>query len=241
MEPNEPQLTPNIQTTQPSVENSPKNYTKIILLSVIGLLLVGTVAGAYYLKSKNTWPPNGPIPIENPESCPPGSTYKGGICFIGGTPKSCSATNKDEICSTVSDETANWKTFNIENITFNYPNDWTDPEIFPTNSGLSGVVKTADGYIEVGVHTGGNKGHSSKVNEEFIKRYASDEGKILLLDNSLAGIRGVELQGVKTITVYIAAKDKLSVYSIYITSPQSLNLNTEELFDQILSTFRFTP
>jgi len=140
--------------------------------------------------------------------------------------------------TSVLDETANWKTATVENVSFKYPSNWSSPEIIQIPFGSALDIKSSDNLYRLSFLTGLNRGYSLEDLEKFINDLVSSGAEKILVDNNLASVGTVEHQDAKTVTAYILAPTKDQHYALALTS-EVTKKEIRILLDQILSTFKF--
>lgn len=145
----------------------------------------------------------------------------------------------------IADPTANWKTYtnNVHKISFKYPTDWTlsskdDQEKFNASVNLTkdeATIHMIFGVDGIGGAGADYEGDSFVLDGNNVFKYNAhntyNNSQTIGITDSLKGSLGVLMLKKKT---YIL---NLNYPSKYNTSGESINL--EQIFDQILSTFKF--
>jgi hypothetical protein len=205
------------------VEKPKKNYLNLILISFAFILFIG---GVYYLgrqSVKNTEVP-AVIPTITPDAVLP---------------------QTNSVPTTVVDPTANWKTYTNSkfNFSFKYPLE------------LTYIADQSDQYVENGISNAmilvqnfdGSKPRTETSSDFQIVIYISNKaGQFNLEDpqgvQSKVIINGIE--AIKTTTTQkwesvptVIFQSSPNKVAIQLSTPKSIN---KALFDQILSTFKFT-
>lgn len=154
-----------------------------------------------------------------------------------------------EFASCPTDETANWQTYRNENLAFElkYPNEpsWnykvesegTLVEIYNPDKGGFNVSYAS--HYDASLKR--NWAAEDMVNSIINGRNLHESGQEIVLD----GLKGTRLgyySGLQKITEIIIQKENdPKIYRISIEINKPNDLSAETLFDQILSTFKFTP
>jgi len=222
-----PSVTP--QFTPPQAKRSP-----LVLILFVVIIIAIFAAGGYYLGSSNLMLPQ---PIASPV------TY----------------TSPQPVASV--DPTAGWKTYTdeVNKITFKYPQNWyanptsgtlTQSQVFLDDHPFE--IPTATEFATpIQIHfnqyadtTTNEKKYSESTIEESVKRYKTYVfGNDVKEANNLVvgGLKAVQLSGTGTgmlegiylKSTFIQLDNRVLVIDLYN------NKNFEELYNQILSTFRF--
>lgn len=244
-----------------------KGQTPVLIL--VGIIVMMAVAGgAYYLGGKSTQIVKSYEECLNAPGSKDLTMYPG-VCITSDgkrfiQPNTKPITSQPSSTSTI-DETANWKIYkeNTYNFVVQYPSGWIikpfDYKKFPVaspdqpqavvsfvNKAYEGIEFGTPGLIDVGITY-----IKPKVSfAEFLTQEESvsdkSPNKPVSISDELVNIDGIQSHKVTykyndfTNTMVYIPKDK----SVYIIRSQVLNkdssLNTD-FFDQILSTFKFTP
>lgn len=218
------------QPTQPT-ESKSTDWTKIILAAVIGLgLLAGAAYAGYYYGTQQVQQPEKPAPVVSPPTTKPTPTP---------TPS-------------VENETIGWNTYMYpsktgESYEVKYPQDWSYFEA----SGVEGTSVTFQKgqYSETNFspETNISIGRTANASKVSLDQWLLDNNilprsgdpVIEVSEVVVGGIRGKQLISAKDggRVVYLAYGNY--VFKITETLTGGDIEQTKEVFDQILSTFRF--
>lgn len=133
---------------------------------------------------------------------------------------------------------SDWKTFKADEFMFKYPNNWGEPKYGQSSDFVIGTVGNFNGRQEV--QQVGVLRYADEATEEYIDFINSmaSEGAKLTLDGQPAA-RNVD-NNQKTVSVHVLSPGKKTVFAINLRDRNYDLVQTSQLFDQILSTFKFT-
>lgn len=136
--------------------------------------------------------------------------------------------------------TANWETFNFKDITFKYPEDWSEPDYIKNIA----IIKSHDDSQKITVNEHDRNSTEQKLSKfinSLIINSENTSGEKLILDGSEAvKLKPKSIYPAPNITtIYIISKDKTFMYAMTFQTPYEYS-NHDKLLQQILSTFKFT-
>ncbi len=218
---NQQQPDQNIQPN-PVVDQPSKNIRKIVVLTIIGVLILGSASyGAYYWWPKN----NKPVACTREvKQCPDGF-------YVSRTGPNC------EFAACPADETAGWKTYLSEKYGFEvkYPADWIFSEGYSQ--------QTTEGSILTGSH---NSFHISSKGNDYVSInpegaiHAEDENpKISFINIGDAKAQQMEWDKwpkYKVIRVLDEKPNWLKDFNVIMVVSDKY----DKIIQQLLSTFKFT-
>ncbi len=143
------------------------------------------------------------------------------------------------------DETANWKTYRNDFITFKYPpNLKEETDTTKEGSYMSTLsFKSEDGIYRLILFFGLNMDSKPEELMEFIDRFSSNGGDKIKVDGQPAAVSQINTPDYPaTITSYILSRDNRSHISVTLavySEDDRILINAKSTFDQILSTFKF--
>lgn len=147
-------------------------------------------------------------------------------------------------------ETADWKTYKNEVITFKHPLAWEEKPIQPRGSGFTQEFKDPEGKISFSFMTQGNysqlTGKPYTTLDEFIGM--PYKVKPVIIDGQEGRQPNPRAGSENVFSVYFFSKDLKNIYNLNLQVGDTA-LNTPEvevqkgqtIFNQILSTFKFLP
>jgi len=211
-----------IQSDPPAVQ-PPKNTWKIVALVIIGILvLAGAAWGGYYWWQNRSGSPT--ACTQEAKLCPDGSytSRTGPNCEFAACPSVLLST------TATSYDTANWKIFTNTDLSFKYPQSWSIANniITAISPKIRMTVITSDGALmaecmqEISTET---------MNNLFIKKLSRIASGEMC---SASDLTPREIWIMKSSTTYAPGID----YE-YSSTEES---QAEAIFNQILSTFKFT-
>lgn len=206
---------------------------QILIWIIIGVMVTAVAGGAYYL-GRSSSPKPSPIPTVVSQTPQP---------TLSQTP--------------TPDETANWRTYTSTSgkFTIKYPIEWkvlnggslsTGTEIVSFGPNITGVTEDLNIKMWIQMQSATNPNSSIKNAEDYknslVKGYSSNpNSNISVTAATVDGVSGFKLSyidsGVK-ITNILIDKNGL-VYSIAIRQTTPYSEQDLQIFNQILSTFRF--
>jgi len=137
------------------------------------------------------------------------------------------------------DPTTNWKIYSNEDLGIMFKHPTELKEDTTGSSGINGI-SLEDSNYRIVILSGMNKGGAREESEKFINDIAA-EGKKITVGGQPGSLSSLSYQGSKIITAYIISNRNDSLYSVSIqTKTTSISTDVENIFDQILSTFKFT-
>ncbi len=225
------------------VQPPKKNFPKIVILLIVILLIGigGVYAVRYFTRPK--------ICTLEAKLCPDGSAVGRVLPNCEFAPCPTSAPTVPPATSTP-DETANWKTYKgeKENVTFKYPPIWVEQPNLIRGSGFDQEIRDPEEKYRLTFSSVGN------YNQVTGKQYVSldeFEGmpykvRVVIVDGQ-EGRQPLPRAGSENINaVNFFSKDSKFIYTLELqTGDTALNTSEtdvqkgQQLFDQILSTFKF--
>jgi len=137
------------------------------------------------------------------------------------------------------DLTTNWKIYSNEDLGIMFKHPTELKEDTTGSSGINGI-SLEDSNYRIVILSGMNRGGAREESEKFINDIAA-EGKKITVGGQPGSLSSLSYQGSKIITAYIISNRNDSLYSVSIqTKTTSISTDVENIFDQILSTFKFT-
>lgn len=206
---------------------------------LVGVLILGLVAGGAYYLGKQATPKSSPAPIvsQTPQPTP--------------TPDASPA-------PTGAGETANWKAYTSAKAkySFKYPTEWPLVNI-PVSNGCTVCIEDLQFTPNYNPNSGDttiavilvNKEASIKTLDDYINIHVKgDSSKIDLKNTSVGGENAVSYRlsgGIPPLPIieYAVVKNGFN-YQIRLEDSKETNKSTKknlQLFNQILSTFKFLP
>ena len=209
-------LTP-AQVQTPPISNpvpveKPKNNSVLIILSLFLVILVGLVAFLGYQNYQ----------------------LQKQISLLTTPTPTASA-----IALATADPTANWNTFTTDLFSLKYPNDWNVPVKSTDSSGDTSYTFESGNFVI----TEGSGGIFNLEQKQSYDQLIAYEKKVT------TGLKSITVSGIKTVEYFdtdgpstsaptiVLTDTKKNVYLISMAIPAESNSN---LFDQIISTFKFT-
>ena len=208
-----PQTPPEVSIPQPK-----PNYLKTIILSVLIITTLGLIAYLFFQNQKLQ------KQVLNPQVSP--------------TIQIPSPTSKPSSSISISpDETAGWKTYinNKLGIEFMYPVEWSEPKesLQSINFNEKLVIVKSPFYDQI-------LQRDLNFNEYSVRSYGDETPRHDFNIDGLIGKRGLEKSVSNYSDIIILAKNNKSTEIISITYIYNPKKEDGKLFNQILSTFKFT-
>lgn len=215
--------TPEVSVQPPKKNNLPK----VILSVILGLVVV---AGAVYAGVKIGKKQIQPNVVAEPTIVP-------------------TTIPQETEVSPAPGETINWKTYRSENVTFKYPLTWVEDAKLIRGSGFSQVFRGPEGKLFLTFSSNGNynqlTGEPYATIDEFVGM--PYQVKPVIVDGQ-EGRQPLPRAGSENINrVVFFSKDPKFIYELELQAgntaldtSEAEVLEGQKIFDQILSTFKFT-
>ncbi|KKU83399.1 hypothetical protein A2973_04530 [Candidatus Gottesmanbacteria bacterium RIFCSPLOWO2_01_FULL_49_10] len=251
----------------PLVTNSkPKNHIFIWIMAGLTILGIGITVGLFLGKTlKNPFTPK--QSISSYEQCLEAKnsilqeSYPATCITANGKRFTQPLTDEEKqnllppdqsVESTGSTATANWKTYSFSDGSFKHPNSWAEKPILIRGSGFTQEIKDKEGLYLLTLFTQGNysqiTGKPYTTLEEFIGP-PPNILETLTIDGQQGGRILPRAGSENKNAIVFFSKDKKTIYTIELDTGSSTLADPQvteesvktgqELFDQILSTFRF--